>query len=183
MESLEVITKTKWVIDPAHSVIGFTVKHLLFSNVRGHFKEFETLIYTRGDDFRSAEIDVRINVASVDTGVEQRNEHLRSADFFDTEQFKEISFTASRLVADNREGLFALYGELNMKGIKKQIKLDVEFGTIIRDPWGTEKALFNISGKINRKDWGLNYNAVLETGGVLISEDVSIQCDVQLVKQ
>jgi polyisoprenoid-binding protein YceI len=183
MESVEVMTKTKWTIDPAHSEISFRVKHLKFSNVRGRFKEFTGRIYTNSDDFRAAEIEVRINSASVDTGVEQRDQHLRSTDFFDTLQFGEISFISRKMVATDMENYFALQGELTIKGIKKSITLDVEFGTIIKDPWGVEKALFSISGKINRKDWGLNYNSVLETGGFLISEDVWIQCEVQLIKQ
>ncbi len=183
METQEVMTKTKWAIDLAHSEIGFKVKHLMFSNVRGTFKDFDARIYTDGEDFSSAEINVWINPASVDTGTESRDEHLRSADFFDVEQFSEISFSASTLIAFNKEKQFELLGELTMKGIKKQIKLNVEFGALIKDPWGAVKALFNIEGKINRKDWGLNYNSVLETGGVLISEDVWIQCEVQLIKQ
>jgi polyisoprenoid-binding protein YceI len=183
MESQQVMTKTKWTIDPAHSEIGFRVKHLVFSNVRGTFKEFDASVYTDGDDFRSAEIDVHINPASVYTGIEKRDEHLRSADFFDTERFSEIRFTASSMVEVDVAGHFVLYGELVMKEIKKQLKLDVEFGSIIKDPWGAEKALFSMHGKINRKDWGLNYNAVLEAGGVLISEDVWINCEVQLIKQ
>jgi polyisoprenoid-binding protein YceI len=183
MESPEVMTKTKWAIDPAHSEIGFRIKHLMFANVRGSFKEFNASIYTSGNDFTTAEIDVRINAASVYTGIEQRDNHLRSADFFDAEQFGEISFTASMLLAAGGEGHFAVSGELTMKGIKKQIGLDIEFAGIIKDPWGAEKALFSINGKINRKDWGLNYNTVLEAGGVLISEDVWIHCEVQLIKQ
>ena len=183
MQSTETITKTKWSIDPAHSVIGFRVKHLMFSKVSGSFKEFTANIYTSGDDFQTAEIELRIDPASIDTGIEQRNQHLRSADFFDVEQFKEIVFTAGTLTEANREEHLVLNGELTMKGIGKQIKLDVEFGGVIKDPWGAEKALFSIDGKINRKDWGLNYNAVLEAGGVLISEDVWIHCEVQLVKQ
>ena len=183
MEPSEVMTKTKWAIDPAHSEIGFSVKHLMFSKVRGRFKEFDAHIYTKGNDFMSAEIDVRIKSASIDTNIEQRDQHLRSADFFDAEQFQEIRFTGSKLVAGNQEGHYVLYGELAMKEIKKQINLDVEFGPLIKDPFGAEKALFNISGKINRKDWGLNYNAALEAGGVLISEDVWIHCEVQLIKQ
>lgn len=178
-----VVTKTKWAIDRAHSEIAFKVKHLVFSNVRGTFKDFSARVYTNGDDFSSAEIHVAINAASVDTGTEPRDNHLRSADFFDVERFSEISFTANRLVASNKEKHFELFGELTMRGIGKQVKLDVEFGALLKDPWGEEKALFSIEGKINRKDWGLNYNSVLEAGGVLISEDVWIQCEVQLVKQ
>jgi polyisoprenoid-binding protein YceI len=183
MESPEVMTKTKWVIDPAHSEIGFRVKHLMFANVRGSFKEFNASIYTSGDDFKTAEIDMRINPASVYTGIEQRDNHLRSADFFDAGQFREIIFTSSMLFPADMEDHFTLSGELTMKGIKKQIKLNVEFGAIIKDPWGEEKALFSINGRINRKDWGLNYNTTLKTGGVLISEAVWIQCEVQLIKR
>ena len=183
MESAAVITKTRWEIDPAHSEIGFRVKHLVFSNVRGSFKKFDSRIYTKGDDFGSVEVDLRIDPASVFTGIEARDEHLRSADFFDAAQFKEIRFTASSLIEIDNEGKFLLSGELTMKETRKLIKLEVEFGAIVKDPWGAEKALFNINGKINRKEWGLNYNAVLEAGGVLISEDVWIQCEVQLIKQ
>ena len=183
MESAITMTKTKWSIDPAHSEIGFRVKHLVFSNVRGSFKEFEASVYTAGDDFVTADIDVRINSTSIDTGIEQRNQHLRSADFFDAEKYPEIIFTANSLIAVNTEGHFVIDGELTMRGIKNQIKLDVEFGGLIKDPWGAQKALFSIDGKINRKDWGLNYNTVLEAGGVLISEVVWIHCEVQLIKQ
>ena len=183
MESAITMTKTKWSIDPAHSEIGFRVKHLVFSNVRGSFKEFDASIYTTGDDFMSAEIDVRINSASIDTRIEQRNHHLRSADFFDTEKYPEIVFTANSMVEADLEGRFILDGDLLMRGIKRQIRLDVEFGGLIKDPWGAQKALFTIDGKINRKDWELNYNTVLETGGVLISEVVWIHCEVQLIKQ
>jgi len=183
MKTPEILTRTKWMIDPAHSEIGFKVKHLTFANVRGSFKEYNANIYTPGDDFMLAEIDVQINASSIYTGIEPRDNHLRSADFFDAEKFKEISFTADKLVETDEEGQFALTGELTMKGISKQIKLNVEFGGFIKDPWGADKALFSISGKINRKDWGLNYNALLETGGVLVSEAVWIQCEVQLIKQ
>lgn len=183
METREVMTKTKWIIDQAHSEIGFKVKHLVFSNVRGTFKDVDVRVDTNSDDFKSAKIDVRINPASIDTGTAPRDEHLRSADFFDAAQFKEITFTSNMLVAADDEREFKLHGELTMKGIKKPIKLDVEFGAVITDPWGVKKALFTVNGKINRRDWGLNYNSVLEAGGVLISEEVWIQCEVQLIQQ
>lgn len=183
MQTADVITKTKWLIDPVNSQIGFRVKYLLFSNVRGSFKEFDADIYSFGDDFTNAEIDFSINPASIDTGIEQRDAHLRNEDFFDVEQFKEINFSATSFEAGEEEGQYELYGDLTMKGIKKQIKLDVEAGGLIKDPWGSEKALFSINGKINRKDWGLNWNTALETGGVLVSEDVWISCEVQLIKQ
>ncbi|HEX6222849.1 MAG TPA: YceI family protein [Chryseolinea sp.] len=183
METPEVITKTKWVIDPAHSEISFKVKHLMFSNVRGRFREFDADISMTGNDLKSAEIDVRINAASVDTGVEQRDAHLRSDDFFAAEQFGEIRFIGNTIVPADRDGHFALFGTLAMRGVKKQVILDVEFGAFIKDPYGAEKALFSIDGKINRRDWGLNYNSALEAGGLVVGEDVTIHCEVQLIKQ
>lgn len=183
MESQEVITKTKWAIDPAHSEIGFKVKHLMFANVRGYFKEFTSRIYTTGDDFMSAEIEVTINAASVDTRIQQRDDHLRSADFFEADTFKEIKFRGNTFVATDREARFEMYGELIIKGVTNEIKLDVEFGGVVKDPSGAEKALFTIEGKINRRDWGLNYHSVLETGGLVVSEDVWIHCDIQLIKE
>ncbi|HKC37880.1 MAG TPA: YceI family protein [Chitinophagaceae bacterium] len=183
METTEVNTKIKWVIDPARSEIGFKAKYLVFTNVRGSFKEFDASIYTTGEDFLSAEVDFWINPASINTGEEKRDAHLRSADFFDVENFKEINFTAGRFKKVDNDGNYELYGNLTMKGIKKQIKLEVEFSGVIKDPWGNHKAVFSINGKINRKDWGLNWNAALETGGVLVSEDVWISCEIQLAKQ
>ena len=183
METILIETKTKWTIDTLNSQIGFKVKYLVFSNVRGSFKEYDVNIYTTGVGFTNVEIDFRINAASIDTGIEKRDAHLKSADFFDVEEFKEINFTADSFIKGKKDGSYELYGELTMKGTKKQIKLDVEYGGIMKDPWGTDKAMFSISGKINRKDWGLNWNAALETGGVLVSEDVWINCEVQLIKQ
>jgi len=183
METTDVITKTKWGIDPVHSEIGFKVKHLMVANIRGSFKEFGASIYTTEENFRSAEIDFWIDPASINTGDEKRDAHLKSADFFDVENFQEINFTANTFENVDKDGSYKLYGDLSIKGIKKQIKLDVEFGGLVKDPWGNHKAVFNINGKINRKDWGLNWNAVLEAGGVLVSEDVWIICEVQLIKQ
>ncbi|MBI3510269.1 MAG: polyisoprenoid-binding protein [Bacteroidetes bacterium] len=183
METTATTTKTKWGIDSMHSEIGFKVKHLMFTNVRGTFKEYQASILTTGDDFMSAEIDFSLNPASINTGDEKRDAHLKSADFFDVENFKEINFTGNTYEKSDNNGSYTLYGDLTMKGIKKQVKLQVEFGGIVKDPWGNQKAVFNINGKINRKDWGLNWNAALETGGVLVSEDVWINCEVQLTKQ
>src|SRR5437773_8759963 len=155
MRTPEVITKTKWAIDTANSQIGFKVKYLTFSNVRGVFKEFDATVYTIGEDFMSSEVDFQVNSASIDTGNEQRDTHLRSADFFDVEQFREINFTADTFVDGFKDDKYILYGKLTMKGIQKKIELDVEFGGMIKDPWGTHKAMFSVKGKINRKDWGL----------------------------
>ena len=120
--------------------------------------------------------------ASINTGEVRRDEHLKSADFFGTDHFKEINFTDNTLekVSNNN---YEMYGDLTIKGIQKRIKLDVEFAGVAKDPWGNHKAGFSISGKINRKDWGLNWNAALETGGVLVADEVLIKCEIQLTKQ
>ncbi len=182
MKTKEVQTKTKWIIDPVHSEIGFKVRHLMITNVKGDFKEFDASIYTTGEDFMTSEIDFWLNPASVDTRDPNRDAHLKSPDFFDVENHKQISFQGNTYekVGDDS---YTLYGDLTIKGIKKQVKLDVEFGGVMKDPWGNEKAGFTITGKINRKDWELNWNAALETGGVLVGDDVIINCEVQLIKQ
>jgi polyisoprenoid-binding protein YceI len=181
--NVEETTKVKWAVDPAHSEIGFKVKHLMISNVKGVFKEFDASIYTTGEDFLTSEIDFWINPASVDTGDEKRDGHLKSSDFFDADNFKEISFIGNTIEKVDNDGSFTLYGDLTLKGIKKQVKFDVEFGGVMKDPWGNEKAGFTINGKINRKDWGLNWNAALEAGGMLVSDEVRISCELQLSKQ
>jgi polyisoprenoid-binding protein YceI len=175
--------KIKWSIDPAHSEVAFKVKHLMITNVKGVFKEFDATIFTSGDNFVTSEIDFWMKPASVDTGDSKRDEHLKSADFFDTEKYKQVSFQGKTYEKVDNDGSYTLYGDLTIKGIKKQVKLDVEFGGVMKDPWGNEKAGFNINGIINRKDWGLNWNAALEAGGVLVSDDVRISCEVELTRQ
>jgi polyisoprenoid-binding protein YceI len=182
METTTIDTKTKWNIDFNHSEIGFKVKHLVIATVRGYFKEFEASIYTTGEDFLSAEIDFWINPASITTLNEKRDDHLKNADFFNVEEFKEINFTGNTFEKLDDDS-YDLYGDLTMKGHKKRIKLEVEFHGIVNDPFGNHKAVFNIKGKINRKEWGLNWNTALETDGVLVSEDVWINCELQLIKQ
>lgn len=174
--------KTKWIIDPIHSEIGFKVKHLMISNVKGFFKEFEASIYTTGDDFMTAEIDFWMNPASIDTGSPDRDTHLKSADFFDVENHKEITFLSNTYEQVDGDGSYELWGDLSIKGIVKRIKLDVEFGGVVKDPWGNEKAGFTINGKVNRNDWGLNWNSALETGGLLVGNDVLISCELELLK-
>lgn len=180
---MKTLTKTKWSIDPVHSEITFKVKHLMITNVKGMFKEFDASIYTTGENFMTSEIDFWMNPASVNTGVADRDAHLKSADFFDVENFGQIHFIGNTYEKVDNNGSYTLYGELTIKDITKQIKLDVEFGGVMKDPWGNEKAGFSINGKINRKDFGLTWNTALETGGVLVSDDVWISCEVQLVKQ
>lgn len=175
--------KTKWGIDPIHSEIAFKVRHLMITNVKGIFEEYDASIYTTGEDFMTAEIDFAMDPASVHTGDAKRDEHLRSADFFDVKNYKQITFTGNSYEAVDNDGSYELYGDLTIKGITKQVKLDVEFGGVIKDPWGSEKAGFSINGKINRKEWNLTWNTALEAGGVLVGEDIRISCELQLVKQ
>lgn len=175
-------TKTKWVIDPVHSEISFKVKHLMISNVKGSFKEFDATVYTDGDDFSTAAIEFSLKPASVDTGVADRDGHLKSPDFFDVEKYETISFKSESLTKVDDEN-YELSGDMTIKGITKNLKLAVEFGGVAKDPWGNSKAGFTLNGKINRKDWNLTWNAALEAGGVLVGETVNIICEVQLLKQ
>lgn len=173
---------TKWSLDPTHSEIGFKVKHLMFTNVSGNFKTFTASAETNGDDFSNAKINFSADVESVHTNNEQRDQHLKSADFFDAGTFPTMSFTASKF-ADKGDGEYELSGDLTMHGVTHPVTLAAEFGGIVKDPWGNIKAGFSLNGKINRKDFGLNWNAVLETGGVMVSEEVKIHAEIQLVKQ
>lgn len=174
--------KVKWIIDPAHTEISFKVKHMMITSVQGYFRNFEANIVTTGDDFMSAEIDFWAETASVDTGNADRDKHLKSADFFDAENHKQISFQANTYESVDNDGSYELYGDLTIRGITKRIKLDVEFGGVVTDPWGNEKAGFTINGKVNRSDWGLVWNAQMEAGKIFLAEEVRISCEVQLMK-
>lgn len=172
--------QTKWSIDQAHSDITFKVRHLMIAHVKGSFKIFDASIYTSDKDFTTAQIDIWIDASSITTGDSKRDEHLKSADFFDVENHKQIAFTSGDFEKADAEGRQELWGELTMKGITKKIKLTVEFGGIIIDSWGNEKAGFTLTGTINRNDWGLVWNSTMETGGLLVGETVKISCEVEL---
>jgi len=174
--------KNKWVVDPAHSEILFKVKHMMITNVKGVFREFTAELLSEGNNFIADSIKVNINASSIFTNNNDRDAHLRGADFFDVENYKELTFIGKSLKKIDDEN-FQLTGILTIKGVSNEVTLDVEFGGINKDPWGNEKAEFSINGKINRKDWGLTWNAALETGGVLVSEEVKISAEVQFVKQ
>ncbi len=180
MKTKEINTKTKWSIDHDHSEIEFKVRHLLIAHVKGEFKVFDASIYTINKDFSTAEIDLWIDVSSVATGNEKRDEHLISSDFFDLRNHKQISFKSSTIGEPDADGISELWGELTMIGITKNVKLNIQFGGIVNDPWGNEKAGFTITGMINRNDWGLNWNATMENGGFMISNEVVISCEVEL---
>ncbi len=171
---------SKWVLDPTHSEILFKVKHLMITNVKGEFRKFSASI--AGEDFQNSPIEVSIDASSIFTNEENRDGHLKSADFFDVENHKELTFKSTSVNKIDNEN-YKLIGILTIKGISKEISLDLEFGGINKDPWGNQKAGFSVNGKINRKDWELNWNAPLETGGFLVSEEVALMAEVQFVKQ
>jgi polyisoprenoid-binding protein YceI len=171
---------TKWVLDPAHSEITFKVKHLMISHVKGAFKTFEASI--DGEDFRSSNFNVTIDTGSISTNNDDRDAHLKSPDFFEVDQYPKITFVSKSLKkVDDDE--FKLIGDLTIKGTTQEIKLDTEFGGFMKDPYGNEKAGFSIKGKLNRKDFGLNWNAALEAGGVMVGNEIKINAEVQFVKQ
>lgn len=175
--------KTKWLIDVPHSEIGFRVRHLMIVNVKGVFGEYKASIYTTGEDFLTTEIDFWMNPNSIDTRDSDRNNHLRSTDFFDTAHYKEITFRSNSITAKAKKGDYELWGDLTIKGITKKIKLDVEMEGMATDPTGARKAGFVISGNINRKDWEINWNTHLDGGGVLVGDTVNIHCEVEVIKE
>lgn len=153
----------------------------MLTTVTGVFREFEGAVETENDDFSTAKIRFSAKTASVSTGSDQRDGHLRSPDFFDSEKFPELGFESSS-VNKKSENEFTVTGNLAMHGITKPVVLDVELTGRGKDPWGNEKAGFTISGKLNRKDWGLLWNAPLEAGGLLVSEEIKLHCEVQVAR-
>ena len=175
-------TMTKWVLDPAHSEILFKVKHMMITNVRGEFRKFNAEASIAGLTLEGSSVKAEIDASSIFTNANDRDTHLKSADFFDAENHRQLVFTGTSYTKTD-EDKYTLKGNLTIKGVTKEVAFDVEFGGINKDPWGNEKAGFSLNGTINRKDWGLNWNAALEAGGVLVGEEVKISAEVQLLKQ
>ena len=172
---------TKWVLDPTHSELQFKVKHLMITTVTGSFTDFKAEISTENDNFESATSSFTAQVDSISTGNADRDGHLKTGDFFDAAQFPTISFESTSFVKGDDD--YKLNGNLTIKGVTKPVTLNVEFGGTAQDPWGNTKAGFTINGKINRGDFGLTYNAALETGGVMLSDEVRIVGELQFSKQ
>lgn len=172
-----------WVIDPTHSEVQFKIKHLMITNVTGSFNIFNASVQTENEDFTKAAISFTADVDSISTGNEQRDGHLKSADFFDAAKFPQIKFAATKYENVDNDGSYELYGDLTIKDVTKNIKLSVEFGGVVKDPYGNTKAGFTINGKINRKDFGLTWNAVTEAGGVVVSDEVRLIAEIQLIEQ
>lgn len=171
---------SKWVLDPTHSEILFRVKHLMITNVKGEFRNFTGEI--NGENLFTSPVKLTIDSSSIFTNNDDRDNHLKSADFLEVDKYPELTFESTKL-EKKADDEFKLTGLLTIKGVTNEVTVDVEFGGTQKDPWGNEKAGFSVSGKINRKDWGLTWNAALESGGVLVSDDVRIQAEVQFVKQ
>jgi len=176
------MAKSTWAIDPTHSEIGFKVKHMMFTNVSGKFNTFEATITNEDDQFETSAIQFTADTASVDTNNTDRDNHLKSADFFDVEKFPVVSFVSTGIKKVN-EGEFQLSGDLTVKDVTKSITLDAEYSGLMTDPWGNTKIGLSLTGKINRKEFGLTWNAALETGGVLVGEEIKLASEIQFVKK
>ncbi|MBM3168938.1 MAG: YceI family protein [Bacteroidetes bacterium] len=170
----------KWIIDPTHSEVAFKVKHLVISTVTGYFRKFEGQVESSTEDFANASVSFQLEVGSIDTNQSDRDGHLKSADFFDADNFPKISFVGKLA---HQGGNYQLLGGLTMKGITQSVILEVTYGGTVADPYGQTKAGFELEGKLNRKDFGLTWSAVTEAGSVVVSDQVRLQLSVQLVKQ
>ena len=166
-----------WTIDPAHTVVGFTVKHLMAAKVRGSFR---TLAGTIGvaPNAEASSVSVEIDAGSITTGTDDRDNHLRSDDFLAVETFPKLTFQSTK-VADRGDGGYTLEGDLTIKDVTRPVTLDMSFGGVMQDPWGNSKAIFSAETSINREDFGLTWNAPLEAGGWLVGKDISIELEVQ----
>ena|SRR5688572_23358270 len=172
----------QWKLDPTHSEIQFKVRHLMITTVTGYFEQVDATVETENDDFTSAKkIELTADINSINTNSEQRDTHLKSADFFDAEQHSQLRFVGIKYESKGDEA--RLYGDLTIRGVTKPITLNVEFGGIVVDPYGQTKAGFTVDGKVSRKEFGLTWNAVTEAGNVVVSDEIKIHAEVQLIKQ
>ncbi|WP_340106684.1 YceI family protein [Rhodohalobacter sp. 8-1] len=172
-------TLTKWTIDKSHSEITFKVKHLVISTVTGKFKEFDASIETDNDEFENATITFEALIDSIDTGNDDRDKHLKSADFFNAAEHPKLTFTTTAFKKVDI-GVYKLTGDLTIRGNTKTVELDMEYGGTVRDPYGNTKARFEINGKLNRKELRLTWSAVTEAGSIVVSDEVELNLNVQL---
>lgn len=174
---------TKWTVDPAHSEIQFKVKHLMITTVTGYFQKFNLEVETEEEDFGNfSKLTFTADINSINTNNEQRDTHLRSADFFDAENHAELRFEGKSYekVSDDEA---KVQGDLTIRGITKPVTVKVEFGGMVVDPYGQTKAGFTVDGKISRKEFGLTWSAVTEAGSVVVSDEIKLHCEIQLIKQ
>lgn len=180
---METLTKNGvkvWGLDAAHSSIHFSVKHMVISQTKGSFSDYKISAETSGDDFANAKIELEIPVNSINTGMVDRDNHLRSADFFDVEKFQTIKFVSKAMTKVNDED-YKLTGDITIKGITRPIEFNVNYGGQLVDPWGNTRAGFTIDGAIDRFDFGLNWNSLLEAGGAVVGKTVKLQAEIELV--
>mgnify|MGYP000868633067 FL=1 len=171
-----------WTIDTAHSEINFTVRHMMISNVRGQFERFTGTVDFVEENPAQSSVDVQIEAASINTREEKRDAHLRSNDFLAADQYPYLTFKSKRVeVVDETRG--KIYGDLTIRGVTKPVVLDVEYSGMAKSPWGTMSAGFSANTKISRKEWGLEWNAALETGGVLVGDEIKINIELEIVQQ
>lgn len=172
-------TPTTWKLDPTHSTIEFSAKHMMFTTVRGRFGQFEGTIRTPSTKPSDASVEVVMQAASLDTRTEQRDAHLRSADFLDVEQFPTVTFKSTKIEGTREQ--FTITGDLTIRGVTKPVTLDVTYEGAGTDPWGGQRMGFSATGKIDRREFGLTWNQALEAGGVLVSNEIKLQIDAQVV--
>ena len=176
------MANTRWVLDPTHSELGFKIRHMMITNVSGSFNEFFVESETNGEQLETAKIHARIRMSSIDTNNTQRDEHLRNSDFFEVETYPEMEFKSTRIEKQDKTN-YTVHGQLTLKGITKPVGLHVEYSGVVKDPWGGERAGFSLTAKINRSDWGITFNSVLETGGLALGDEIKIFGELQLVKE
>ena len=175
------MTTNTWNIDPTHSSIAFSVRHMVFAKVRGQFNGYRGHIDMDPENLASARVEVTIDAASIDTGTAQRDEHLRSADFLDVEKHPEIHFRSTEVVK-NGDDTYALHGDLTIRDVTRPVVIDTQFAGLGQDPWGNQRAGFSASASILRSDFGLTWNQALEAGGVLVGDKLELTFDVQAVR-
>ena len=175
------LVKTKWALDPTHSEVHFKVKHLVISTVTGSFKAFDGNFETENDDFSNAQIDFSLDVSSIDTNQGQRDTHLKSPEFFDAEKYPKMTFSSTSFTKDGDD--YDLQGHLTIKDLTKPVTLNVEFGGTATDFYGNEKAGFEITGKISRKEFGLTWDAITEAGAIVVGDEIKLNINVQFAKQ
>jgi polyisoprenoid-binding protein YceI len=175
------MTTNDWNIDAVHSGINFSIRHMVVSKVRGRFAKYAGTINIDDGDLTRSVIDATIDASSIDTGTAQRDAHLRSADFFDAERFPELKFRSKRIerTADDR---YRVIGDLTIRDVTREVSLDVEYGGQAKDPWGNQRVGFVAKASVDRNDFGLKWNQVLEAGGVLVGDRVDVELEVQAVK-
>ena len=175
-------SQTTWTVDKSHSKVGFSVSHLVITDVDGFFKDYDAQISSNGDDFSTANVELKVNTSSIFTDNEKRDDHLRSDDFFNSEKYPQMIFKGKSMkkVGDKK---YKLIGDFTIREVTKQVELDVKFNGIVKDPWGNTKAGFKVTGEIDRFDYNLKWDKSIETGSLVVGKEVELVIDLQLVKK